>query len=261
MPRLLVGLFTLGAAAPVIALEWRDLALERDALQARVDLLESARAPALGDAWSGSASPALEPAVPYAGADLPDASALELARAVEGNVSLATEAASLRRQLARTRAELDGWVRPEGSLDMRLADPSRGSAVEQDPVMLGLAEEGDALRRRLARAGRDMDEVQLERDEALAQLRREMFSNLTYSAIIGECGQRTGRRAFDDCAIQVRAALNPRWRQFEACVLNYNAIPAYSQDASAQSVMNALRLDRGAVLMCDPGLPEGGLGG
>lgn len=254
IPRSVIGVLTLTAAAPVVAVEWTDLVAERDALSDEVARLRSA-APATAPI---EAAPPDVAVAGYAGVSLPLGSAEELAHAWEDQTQLATEAAALRRELAATRARLDAWDRREGNLDLDVQDaPETGSAAESQATVL-LAR-SDALRRRLQRADRDLDEVQLERDEALAELRREMFTNLVYSIIIGECGHRTGKRAFDACATDVRAALTPHWKRFEACVRDFNAVPAYTDLTRAADVNYAVRLDRGAVLMCDPSLPEGGL--
>ncbi len=257
LPRLAVGALTLSAAAPVVVMEWRDLVQERDALRgeladlraerARWDAAPMARTPAAGDSAELS----------YAGEPLADVGSAA-ATAAEERTVLQAEAAALRRQLEAARGAGIDWERSEGGLDMSLAgdDGSAGSAAEAELVTL--QEEGTLLRRRLQASDRDMEEVQLERDEALDQLRREMFTNLQYSAIIGECGRRTSQRGFDECADGVREALRPHWRRFESCVRNYNAIPAYVEPSQAKKVSNVIRLDRGAVLMCDPGLPEGG---
>jgi hypothetical protein len=195
--------------------------------------------------------------VAYGGSALASGAPQDLAAAEEQRVQLATEAAALRRELARTRAELGGWARREGALDL-VVEPGTPRSGAASADTLDLLEQTSRLRGRLTLADRDLEEVQVERDEALAQLRREMFNNLVYSAIIGECGHRLTPRAVDACSADVRARLSPHWSLFEACVRNTNAIPAYSQAGSAQNVNMVIRLERGAVLLCDPGLPEGG---
>ncbi|MCK6506036.1 hypothetical protein L6R53_22085 [Myxococcota bacterium] len=259
MPRLLqytrvtLGALTIGAAAPLAAMQWADLAAERDALRQEVQRLQAQGAMDTGAAPERPA----QATVSYGGSALGEGAWTDLAEAEEQRVQLATEAASLRRELARTRAELQGWERAEGSLD--LVVESRGATTGAPaPETLDLLEQTRQLRGRLSLADRDLDEVQVERDEALAQLRREMFNNLVYSAIIGECGHRLTPRAVDACSAEVRARLSPHWSLFESCVRNTNAIPAYSQAGSAQNVSRVIRLERGAVLLCDPGLPEGG---
>ena len=137
--------------------------------------------------------------------------------------------------------------------------PAADSAAREQKI-IDLSEQQEALHRRLKAATRDVEEVQADRDEALSQLRHEMFTNLVYSAIIGECGHRSTTRGVESCSDHVWAALRPQWERFDSCVQHYNAIPAYTQAASAQQVAYAVRLDRGAVLMCDPHLPEGGGG-
>jgi len=194
----------------------------------------------------------------FAGTPLETGSVGTVASVAEDRLELATQAAALRRELADTRAQLASWDRTDGELDLAVGTPrgsSRGGSQDQ---LIDLSGATEKLRRRLIQSDHDLEEVQVERDEALAQLRREMFSNLLYTTIIGECGQRNTQRGVAKCSDQVRDTLRPRWGRFESCVRDYNAIPAYSQETSAQNVHNALRLSRGAVLMCDPGLPEGG---
>lgn len=253
--RVAVGVLTLGTAAPLAALEWGALSAERDALQGEVERLradlERQQAMAAASRARGTAA-----ATAYAGSPLLTVTGDDMAAASEERVQLTTEAAALRRELARTRAELGSWERPEGTLDL-VVEPERGQA-RADDQLVDLMGQTEQLRRRVVRGDRDLEEVQVERDEALAQLRREMFSNLLYTAIIGECGHRNTPKAVEECANSVRDGLRPHWARFESCVRDYNAVPAYSQAASAQNVSNALRLARGAVLMCDPRLPEGG---
>lgn len=268
MPRIALGVLTLSAGVPFAAMQWAELSAERDALDAEVQRLEAelARRGTHAEPDHGTSS-AVEPASwggrVLAGSDRDSDPALHsrLAAAEERQVELTTEAAALRRQLAHTRAELADWERTEGALDMALVD-QRGSSAESDgtpsPELLDLMAQEERTRRRLAAVEQEHVSVQAEREEALAQLRREMFSNLQYSAIIGECGHRTGRRSFEDCSDKVRNALRPYWDRFEACVEEFNAIPAYTDSASAQDVAYSVQLDRGAVLMCDPALPETG---
>ena len=261
MPRLLritritLGALTFGAAAPLAAMEWAELSAERDSLREEVQRLQGHLTDEdLEDGGSTARAPATPLA--YGGSALAVGSSTDLASAEEQRVQLATEAAALRRELARTRAGLDDWERVEGTLD--LAVERRGAATNTDrPDSIDLLDQTERLRRRLGLADRDLEEVQVERDEALAQLRREMFSNLVYSTIIGECGHRLTPRAVDACSADIRARLSPHWALFEACVRNTNAIPVYTQTERAQKVSGVLRLERGAVLMCDPGLPEG----
>jgi len=260
--RFVVGALTLSAAVPVAGLEWRDLTRQRDELQDQVTLLQDrvdAQESLLAES-AGQAGPGPE-VVSYGGDALPEPSAQDLAVASEEQLQLAVEAASLRRELARTRAEVASWERTEGTLDMSVAGPGRDPAARTGAAsreLIDLQGEQDVLHRRLKAASRDLEEVQADRDEALAQLRREMFTNLVYSAIIGECGHRGTSHGVETCADHVWEQLRPRWDRFESCVQHYNAIPAYTQAASAQQVTNAVRLERGAVLMCDPRLPEGG---
>lgn len=259
LTRVAVGALTLGTAAPLAAMEWSELSAERDALQGEVQRLRAHLLRQQGSDVDADRNGAdlYGPQGAYGGSPLPAVSSDALAIAAEEHVQLTTQAAALRRELARARAELDAWERPEGTLDI----PVELRGDDQDPARqeyLDLLGETDQLRRRLVSSDRDLEEVQLERDEALAQLRREMFSTLLYSTIIGECGHRSTPRAVEACADEVRTALHPHWARFEACVQAFNAVPAYSQSNSARDLTNAVRLDRGAVLMCDPGLPEGG---
>ncbi len=263
IPRVVIGALTLGAAAPVVALEWRDLAEERDSLAAELERTRSQLArhdspdhASSGDDGSGNLG--ARPVVSYAGQQMSGTGA-ELARAHEEWTQLMTETAALRRELAAASSTPATWTRPEGQLDLDV-DSDRSAGAVADGHLFQLMAEGEQLRGRLRRADRDLDEVQLERDEALEQLRREMFTNLLYTAIIGECGRRNSQRGFDTCADGVRSSLHPHWRRFESCVRDYNAIPSYATASSAQNFNNVVRLDRGAVLMCDPGLPEGGSG-
>lgn len=258
LPRAAIGVLTLTAAAPVAVMEWQDLVQQRDALQAQVDTLQAMGS---GHAHDVTVDELEARPASYAGEALDPTSLEELSRVREERTQLAIEAAALRRELARSRTTPQaGWDRAEGTLDdLGFVDaPAAASGSASEPVDL-LFEEGQILRRRLQAADRDMEEVQVERDEALAQLRREMFTSLLYSSIIGECGHRNGKRAFDACAEDVRTALYPHWQRFESCIRDYNAVPAYTQTATAQDVFYAVRLDRGAVLMCDPQVPEGGL--
>lgn len=266
--RMGVGLLALGTGLPILAMEWAELRDERDALAAEVRML---RARSDG-ASPGRArvEPSLAPTDPaavgssYAGEPLPEADARSLAWAFERQTQLSTEAAALRRELARGRsgdgssqAEEDA-ARQEGELLAPIAlrgssgEGASGGGVELD---LGATEQ---LRRRLERSAADLDEVQAERDEALAMLRREMFNSLLYSAVLGECGHRVTARAVDLCADQVRTRLGSQWTRFDACLRETNAVPSYTTAASARGVDGAVMLERGVVLMCDPRLPEGG---
>ncbi len=250
--RIGVGVLTLGTGVPLLAIEWSELSQERDDLAAEVDLLRSRLEYAAAVPARGSTR---DLPLAYAGRPLLDDQGLAIAS--EQTTLLQTESASLRRELDRLREAPPQWQRGEGDIGLLIEPPSPPSGESRD-AGLELDDTVDVLRRRLVGASRDLEDVQADRDEALAMLRREMFNNLQFSAVIGECGHRLTSRSVNDCADRVRALLAPEWSRFDACVREVNAVPTYSQAEAARNVANALQLERGAILMCDPGLPEGG---
>lgn len=249
--RIGVGLLAVGTGVPLLALEWSELSQERDELAAEVAILEGQVERLGAEPERGSS---VDLPLAHAGRSIDSqASATMVA---EQALVLQTETAALRRELDRLRGAPQGWQRPEGDISPLVEAESASVGSSREPG-LELDDTVDVLQRRLVGATRDLEDVQADRDEALAMLRREMFSNLVYSAMIGECGHRLTARAVAECSDLVRSALAPEWTRFDACVREVNAVPTYSQAEAARDVANALQLERGAILMCDPGLPEG----
>lgn len=247
-----VGVLTLSTGVPLLAMEWSELSQERDDLAAEVEVLRDRLDRASVVAPPGSSPQAL---LTYAGRTLHSDDGLAIAS--EQTTLLQTESASLRRELDRLREAPPSWQRGEADIGLLIESEPRSSGEFRD-AGVELDDTVDLLRRRLVGASRDLEDVQADRDEALAMLRREMFNNLQFSAVIGECGHRLTARSVNDCADRVRGLLAPEWSRFDACVREVNAVPTYSQAEAARNVANALQLERGAILMCDPGLPEGG---